>query len=87
MVWGGVWVGGFAVWDSCFEFFLVGGGWDVWVVYPGGLAGWRRFFFREGGLGVVTASEFRVLRIHDFGVEGLFGFQEYGSEPRCFLGE
>ena len=67
MVWGGVWVGGFAVWDSCFEVFLLGG--------------------REGGLGVVMASEFRALRIHDFGVEGLFGFQEYGSEPRCFLGE
>ena len=25
MVWGGVWVGGLAVWDSCFEFVFVGG--------------------------------------------------------------
>ena len=40
-----------------------------------------------GGLGGVSGSEFRVLRIHDFGVEGLSGCQEYGSEPRCFLGE
>ena len=28
-----------------------------------------------GGLGGVTGSEFRVLRIHDFGVEGLSGFR------------
>ena len=45
------------------------------------------FFFLGGGLGGVTGSEFRVLRIHDFGVEGLSGFQEHGSEPRCFVGE
>ena len=54
---------------------------------PRGVGGVARIFFWEGGLGVVAASEFRVLRIHDFGVKGLFGFQEYGSEPRYFLGE
>ena len=53
----------------------------------GGWRGGAAFLFLEGGLGGVTGSEFRVLRIHDFGVEGLSGFQEHGSEPRCFVGE
>ena len=81
MVWGGVWVGGFAVWDSSFEVFLLGGRVMFGLFTPKGWRGGAGFFFGEGGLGVVTASEFRVLRIHDFGVEGLFGFQ------RFFLGE
>ena len=52
-----------------------------------GVGGPAQFFFFWGGLGGVTDSEFRVLRIHDFGVEDLSGFQEHGSEPRCFVGE
>ena len=79
-------LGGLRFGITALSFFCWGGGGCLGCL-PRGVGGVAQVFYLGGGLGVVTASEFRVLRIQDFGVEGLFGFQEYGSEPRCVLGE
>ena len=67
-------LGGVAVWDSCFEFFLLGGR-GMFGLFTPGVGGVAQVFFWEGGLGSPRLQNFGCSGFMISGLRVCLGFR------------